>query len=98
LLLLEPRDEDGVELEPLRLVQGQKVDAADVLAAGVEAAAEVGDEVGRGALERVGERDEPGEVGLADELPLAELVRQLLEPAGVASCGAHGVGGVPVAA
>ena len=46
LLLVEPRQEDRVELEPLRPVVGQQVHAAHLAAAGIEAAAELGGELG----------------------------------------------------
>ena len=98
LLLLEPRDEDHVELEPLRPVQGQQVDSARFYAAGVEAAAEIGDERGGVAVERRCERDEATEVVLAHELTVAELVRQLLQPPCLQRRGSHCVRSRAVAA
>src|SRR5581483_685753 len=82
LLRLEPRQKDGLELETLRAVEREQVDAARAVAARVEPAAEVVDERARVAGEAVGERDEPREVGLAHELALAERVVRLLEPTG----------------
>src|SRR5207302_7014397 len=89
-----PREEHGVELEALRLVEREEVDAARVVTAGVEAPAQVGDKRRCIAVERGRERDKAGEVGLADELALAELLGQFLEPAGLERRGANGAGRV----
>ncbi len=83
LLVVEPRQEDGVELEPLGAVVGEEVDARGLGAAGGEARAQVVREGRPGTVEGLCEPHEPGEVGLADELPLAELVRHDLEQTGV---------------
>src|SRR5581483_6475858 len=98
LLLLEAWDEDGVELQPFRLVKRQQVDAARAPAAGIEAPAQLGDKRGGVTFERIRQRDEPSEVGLADELALAEPVRQLLEPAGLERRRAYRVGRSAIAA
>ena len=81
LLLGEPRQEDRVELEPFRAVERQQVDAARAVAAGIEALPQVGREPVDVAVERLGERDEPRQVGLADELALAQLVGYDHQPA-----------------
>ncbi len=56
-------------------MEREEVDAACLVAAGVEALSQVGDERGGVAVERIGERDEAREVGLARQLALAELLR-----------------------
>jgi hypothetical protein len=73
LALLEARQEDGLEFEPLRAVVRQQVDASPGPRA--EALLEVRDELDRVALELLGELDEPGKVVLARDLALAEAVR-----------------------
>ena len=72
LALLEPRQEDDLELEAFRSVVGEEVDAAArrLLA---EAALEIGEEVPDGALaELLREADEAREVALAGDLLLAD--------------------------
>ena len=75
-------------------MEREEVDPARLVAARVEALPEVGDERGRVADEARRERDEPREVGLSDELALAELLRQLLEPTRFERGGADGGRGV----
>ena len=76
------RDEDGVELEPLRAVQRQQMDSAARLAAVAEAAFQLRDERRPVELrELLRERDEPSEVALPYELALAEAVLLALLPA-----------------
>ena len=90
LLLLHARDEHRLELEPLRAVQRQQVDAAPRLSAVAEAALELRDEAGTVEVgELVGQPDEPREVVLANRLALAELVRRILEPAALLREPAH---------
>src|SRR6266850_7642862 len=78
LLLLEPRNEDGLELEPFRPVQGEQVDATPVRARRAEPSLQVGDEISRrpsSVVEVLREANETSEIGLAHHLPLAELLR-----------------------
>jgi hypothetical protein len=75
LLLLDPREEHHLELEALRAVQRQQVNAA--LRAVVEARAEPVDPLLdrlRAVVELLGQLAQPREVGLAHELALAHLV------------------------
>ena len=82
LLVLEPRQEHRLELEPFRAVERHEVDAACGVAARREPLAQIGDERRRVTVELRGELDEPSEVVLANLLALAELVGTLLDPAG----------------
>ena len=80
LLLLDPRQEDRLELEPLRPVQRQQVDSS--LSAVVEACAEPLDPLLdrlRAVVELLGELAQPSEVGLTHELALADLVRDRID-------------------
>src|SRR6185437_16878069 len=87
--------EHRLELEPLRTVQRQQVDAT---AGGcAEALVQRRDERRHVALELLGEPNEPGEIGLTRLLPLAELLRRLLEPAETERHLADNVGGVTTA-
>src|SRR4051794_21750142 len=79
LSLLEAWDEHGVELEPLRPVERQEMDAASGTCA--EALAERRAEVGARPLERRREPHEPREIGLARLLAIAELFGRRREPA-----------------
>ena len=89
LLLLQARDEDRLELEPLRAMQREQVDATRAVAARVEPPTEVGDER-RGVTVELGrEPNDPREVGLPHHFALAELVGELLQPAGVQCRRAH---------
>src|SRR5205085_2776352 len=86
LALLDARDEDGFEFEPLRAVERQQMNAGPFAARRPEACLEVGDEVARRAdavVELRGQLDEAAEVGLTDQLALAELVGRPFDPAGV---------------
>src|SRR3954447_25834155 len=89
LLLVETRKEDRVELEALRPVQRQQVDTARAVSPRIEAPAKLFHELAGAPVEAVSERHEPGEVGLTDELTFAELLGDLLEPAGVERRRAH---------
>src|SRR5439155_6347449 len=72
------RQEDGVELEPLRAVQRQQVDAAR--RARAEEPLELGLELGH-VVEPSRDGDDPPEVVLPRLLALAESLRRHLEPA-----------------
>ena len=75
-------------------MQRQQVDALRGVAARVEPPPQVVDERDGVAVEDLGERDEPREVGLSHELAVAELVGQLRQPAGL-DCGSpHGLLGI----
>src|SRR5207244_13334983 len=70
---LDPRDEHRLELEPLRAVQREQVNAAALGAARAEPSLELGDEFARRAGAVVELRREPHEtpeIGLAHELAL----------------------------
>ncbi len=74
------------------------MDAAGAVAAGIEAPPQLGRRMraaspAKAAASATSRR----EVGLTDELSVAELVRQLLEPAGVEGGGAHHVRSLAVA-
>src|SRR5258707_7377085 len=72
LLLLEPRDEDGLELEPFRPVQREQVDATPVGARRAEPRLEVSDELsGRAStvVELLSQANEASEIRLANHLP-----------------------------
>src|SRR5262249_59442570 len=82
LLLLDPRQEDGVELEPLRAVEREQVDAS--LGAVVEARLQPFDPLLdrlRAVVELLGQLAEAREIGLPHELALAEAVRHRLDEA-----------------
>src|SRR5262249_5381595 len=80
LLLLDARDEDGVELEPLRAVQRQQVDAArgPVVEPGPQPRDPLVDGP-RSVVELVSELAEPPQVGLPHELPLPDALRHRLD-------------------
>src|SRR5206468_10146341 len=81
LALLEPRQEDDLELEPLRGVVGQQVDAATLVAPVAEPPLELVPEVRHARRsERLGDPHETREVVLADLLALAEPLRRRVEP------------------
>ena len=78
LPLLDPGDEDGVELEPFRTVQREEMHPAPLAAGRAEASLELSDELGRrpGAVVEVHRQaDESRQVGLTHQLTLAELLR-----------------------
>src|SRR5512133_1430540 len=92
LALLDPRDEDGLELEPLRAVQCQQVDALPLRSCRAEALLQLGDEVERRAdavVELRRELHEPAEVRLAHALPLAALLPRPFHPACVMRIATH---------
>src|SRR5439155_11113978 len=82
LLLLEPRQEHELELEALRAVVGQEVDAAALAGAGAEATVELGLELAGGSVRQLlREPHQPGQVVLPRQLALAEPGGRALQPA-----------------
>ena len=72
-------------------MKGEEVNTARPVTARIEPSVELDDECGGVTVERIGQRDEAGQVGLAHELTLAQRVGGPLEPARVQGGGAHGL-------
>src|SRR5262245_52974490 len=87
LAFLQPRQEDGLELEPLCAVVREEVDPAARPAA--EALLEMRDELVGIAHELLGQLDEPREVVLTRHLALAEAVWNRLQQTLLAGDPAH---------
>ena len=67
----------------------EQMDAARPGTARIESPVQLLDECRRVALERIGKRDEAGQIGLAHELTLSERVGGLLEPTCIERGRAH---------